>query len=377
MEEPHAMNSEPRYVQQLLQETRNQFNDLYDFAPVGYLTLEKNGLIQSINLTGSTMLERERTSLIGRPLLNFIPQVDIQRYHDYLRQAFGSAEKATMDLKITKSDGITKYFQLESTRVDGRTCRLVMTDVSKLKEASELNEKLLRENRQLLQDIFRIQEEERRFLARELHDELGQWLTAIHAEAEMIANHVDQKMVVRESSRSIQECAQEMHSKIRNMLSTLRPVLLDSLGLRDALLEMKDQCCMHHPDITFEFKLIDKHDKFDDQINMAIYRIVQEALSNICRHAQATFAKVTLSLHTQQSGKDCLHLCIEDNGQGFTVSQKMRGLGVLGMRERAIAAGGNLELYSLPNKGTRVDVSFPVSRSTNDPKKSENSGSNE
>lgn len=98
---------------------------------------------------------------------------------------------------------------------------------------------LLDDNRRLMQNLFKMQEEERRLLSRELHDELGQWLTAIYAESEIIATQTDKNSTLHASSQAINECVQEIYKVIHGMLHQLRPVLLDTLGLADALYELK------------------------------------------------------------------------------------------------------------------------------------------
>jgi signal transduction histidine kinase len=227
--------------------------------------------------------------------------------------------------------------------------------------AETLDHELLRGNRRLMQNLFNIQDEERRQLARELHDELGQWLTAMNAEAETIANHAKKDSTIYASAQAISECIKKTHEVIHAMLHQLRPALLDTLGIIDALLEMNKHWCSHHTDISLDFKLKGQLEKLGEPINTTIYRIIQEALNNISSHAKATQAQVCLSREPGVISKDdFLSLRIEDNGKGFDLDQASNGLGLLGMRERTIAAGGEFTIHSIPNDGTQIHVRLPL-----------------
>lgn len=362
--ELEAQNHELKEMQQLLEEARDRYTDLYDLAPVGYLTLDKAGIVQSINLTGSTMLYQQRSHIIGKPFLMYLHQHDSTKYLKYLHNVFQTSDITTLDLRVLNSSKTIKHFRLESSSIpDGNSCRIIMTDISELQDMSDKNKKLLAENRQLLQNVFNLQEKERRTLARELHDELGQWLTAIKAEAGIIANRcTESSSDIHQSTQAIEECANEMHAVIHNMLHRLRPALLDSLGLPDALLEMKDQWCSHHPEVELEFKLKGTLNQFNEHLNITTYRIVQEALNNICTHSDASKAQVSLSHPTrsEHTDLDCLLLHIEDNGKGFDTQTNSTGFGLLGMRERVIAAGGKLSIDSEPNAGMQIEIIMPV-----------------
>ncbi len=220
---------------------------------------------------------------------------------------------------------------------------------------------LLRGNRRLMQNLFNIQEEERRLLARELHDELGQWLTAMYAEAETIAHHSNKGSTVYTRAQAISKCIKKTHEAVLAMLHQLRPALLDTLGLVEALHAMKNDWRDHHTHISLNLELKDKLDKLGEPINTTVYRIIQEALSNISRHAQATQAHVCISRESGVISKDdFLSLRIVDNGEGFDIDQASNGLGLLGMRERTIAAGGEFTIHSIPNDGTQIHVRLPL-----------------
>lgn len=355
-------NCELMDAHQQLEETRDRYADLYDYAPVGYLTLDEVGDIQAINLTGCAMLGVERAFIVGKPFINYIAKGGSHKFFHSLQQTFNTSRNTVVELQIKTSPGNTKYVRLESLVVEGgKTCRMVMADIDELKRTTNRNHELLHGNRRLMQNIFKIQEEERRLLARELHDELGQWLTAIHAETETIANLSDNDRAIYTSSLAISECVRKMHAVMHDMLHQLRPALLNTLGLVDALLELKKQWRTYHTDITLEFKFEGELEALGESINITIYRIVQEALNNICSHANATRAQVILRRKTKGSATaKSLFLTVEDNGKGYDSGKKSKGFGLLGMRERTIAAGGKFTIRNAPNGGTQICVNLPL-----------------
>lgn len=363
--ESEKQNSNLKDAQQQLKDTHDHYAALYDNVPVGYLILDKSGNILAINLTGSALLGKERESILNTPFLTCIIQEDNHKFLNHLQQTFNSSANTITELKIKGPLNKTSYIRLESlVTKDTDICRTVMTNINFIKETTERNQELLHGNRRLMQNLFKIQEEERRVLARELHDELGQWLTAIHAETETIAYFSENDSAIYTSAQTIKECIKKMHDAMREMLYQLRPALLDTLGLADALLELKKQWTIHNPHITLELELEGKFDKFNEHINITAFRIVQEALNNVRNHAQAN--KVIIRLQRkigETAAGDILSLSVEDNGKGYDIEHIPKGLGLLGMRERALAAGGKFFVRSVLNHGTQIHVKLPLDSS--------------
>ncbi|PXW85457.1 two-component system sensor histidine kinase UhpB [Nitrosomonas sp. Nm84] len=355
--------SDQLQIQQLeLEESRNRYADLYDHAPVGYLTVDQTGNILSINLTGAALLRKARPFLIGKSFTSCFLDIDHQTFHHYLQEVFNSPGNATIDLKIGDTQDPLSFIRLESTAThDKNMCRMMMSDISQLRKMINLNRDLLNENRQLMKGLFRVQEKERRILARELHDELGQWLTAIRAESEVIFNYAEQDSAIYTSAQTIKGCTEKMHQVIRTMLHRLRPPLLDTLGLPDALSELKKQWCSRHSQVTLELKLAGKLATLDEQYNITIFRLIQEGLNNIYKHSEATWTQISLSRETiENSADDFLLLKIEDNGKGYDTNQQFTGLGLVGMRERVIALDGRMTVRSTLNEGTEISIRLPI-----------------
>jgi signal transduction histidine kinase len=350
-------------TQQLeLEESRNRYADLYDHAPVGYLTIDNAGNILSINLTGAALLRKARPFLIGKPFTSCFLDIDHQAFHHYLQEVFNTSGNATIDLKIGDIQDPLSFIRLESTVTrDKDMCRMTMSDISQLRKMINLNRDLLNENRQLMKKLFHVQEKERRILACELHDELGQWLTAIRAENEVIFNYTEQDSAIYISADSIKGCIEKMHQVIRTMLHRLRPLLLDTLGLPGALSELKKQWCSRHSQITLELKLQGELGMLGEQYNITIFRLIQEGLTNIHKHSEANWTQISLSRETNEnSADDFLLLKIEDNGKGYDTNQQFTGLGLVGMRERVIALDGRMVVHSAPAEGTEINIRLPI-----------------
>lgn len=362
--ELEMQNYELREAQQQLEEARDRYAALYDYAPVGYFTLDKGGRVLEINLTGSTLLGVERAHLVGQPFITHVAEGDIHAFLQHLHDIFHTSGNIVTRLRITVRGKEPCFVRLESSvATGGEAARTVMIDISQLKDAARRNLELLRENRQLTQNLFKLQEEERRHLARELHDEMGQWLTAIYAEAKAISNSVSRDSAIHSGAQAISDSVGKMHDVVHDLLHQLRPALLDILGLADSLRELKKQWCSHHPETSCELVLEGEFEGLSETVNITIYRIVQEALSNAGSHAHASRVQVRLSrVQDETAATDTLWLSVEDNGRGYNPDQQSGGLGLLGMRERIIAAGGEFTSRSAPGHGTHIDVRLPLKR---------------
>lgn len=360
--ELEMQNLQLKETQQQLEETRDRYADLFDFAPVGYLMLDENGRVLKINLTGAAMLGRERAVIVEQPFVTHIAEADTPAFVRHLQQVFSTSGNIVTELRIRTHAGKLSHIRLESSAVTGGSVwRMVMTDIRQLKDTARRNRELLQENRILTQSLFKVQEEERRHLARELHDELGQWLTAIYAEAQAISNNVYKESSIHASAQAISKSVGTMHDVIHDLLHQLRPALLDALGLADSLRELKKQWCARHPETVCELALEGEFGDLSEIVNITIYRIIQEALTNVSSHAQASRVMVQLTRERNETAaSDALLLSVEDNGKGYNPGQHCGGLGLLGMRERVIAAGGEFTVHSAPGHGTRINVKLPL-----------------
>jgi len=215
------------------------------------------------------------------------------------------------------------------------------------------------ENRLLTQKSLAIQEDERRILAQELHDEFGQSITAIKAVLASIeqTKYQDSDML-KSSARTIGTFSDRMYEVARRMMRQLRPAILDEFGLISALQEMIDDWNSRHEDVFCRFEFKGKFGELGEEVNISIYRVIQESLTNIVKHAQATDVTVCLErVENDPSYNFGVKLLIKDNGIGFD-EVNQRGLGLLGMRERVEALKGTFTMTSAINEGVEIIVSL-------------------
>lgn len=213
---------------------------------------------------------------------------------------------------------------------------------------------LLAQNRDLAQRLILAQEQERQSLARELHDELGQHCTAMRAEARFI-QQAHAHTPTGDSAARIGASAERLYGLVKGMLNRLRPPALDSLGIEMALLDLCDGW-EAQTGIACRFMPTGLSAALDDATAVTLYRLVQEALTNVARHAHAHQVWVNLSGRSDGT----LHLQVKDDGQGLPEGTPSRhGLGLIGMQERVAALHGSLQLHSQPGQGLRIDITLP------------------
>ena len=225
----------------------------------------------------------------------------------------------------------------------------------KERSRSELKvQELLQHKSDLLQRLYTAKEDERLALARELHDEMGQTSTAIRTEVAVLQRIGRLHPEANESVKRIAESAQHLSQMTRQMLHRLRPPALDSMGLEQALMTLCDDW-QQNTQTVCEFKAPTLPEGLNDYACVTVYRIVQEALTNVTRHAHAKHVRVQLTLDSQG-----LNLNIEDDGRGMADTQAVHpGFGLLGMQERVASVAGRMSISSKLGQGLRLAIQIP------------------
>ncbi len=216
---------------------------------------------------------------------------------------------------------------------------------------------------ELLREIFSIQEEERRRIARELHDETSQSLASLAASLEavvgMLPANVDK---AKAESRKAQALSIGILDEIHKLIYELRPTLLDDLGLVAAARWLADNN-LGVAGVTVNFKTVGRESRLPPQLEATLFRVIQEAVNNIAKHAHAK--NVGISLHFSKS---VIGVHVRDDGKGFDVQEALsskdrpRGLGLLGMKERIELVNGSLTIRSHPGSGTVITIKIPLNR---------------
>jgi len=360
--ELEMQNEELRRTQVALSTARARYFDLYHMAPVGYCTLGARGEIRQANLAAASMLGLAVGALRDRPLTSFIFSQDQDVYYLYHRQSRPSGPPRSCELRMVKGDGALLWVQL-STLVaedaDGLPeLRVVMSEVTQHKQVEAALRESVAQSHRLARRVLEAQETERRRVAMELHDELGQALTAIKINlqvGERFPGQMPGELNV-ENIRIVDEALVQM----RRLAYGLRPSMLDDLGLAPALRWMAEQTAQRSG-LVVRFEPDLSEVRLPAGIEIAVFRIAQEALTNIVRHAHAHSVQMAL----QREG-GALVLSVQDDGDGFdVVAMRARAagggsLGVLGMEERAMLIGAELLIESMPGQGSRLRLRCPL-----------------
>lgn len=228
-------------------------------------------------------------------------------------------------------------------------------------EVALTTERELEQSRKLTQLIHTKLEEERRAIARELHDELGQCVTAIKTIGTAIANRDDKSSQeeTRRNAQTIVEVASHIYDVVHSMIRQLRPSALDHLGLSEAISELVSQYQHQHPQLKVALTSSGDLNRFDEQFNITVYRVVQECLTNVVKHAGASSVTVALTMLPDQ-----LEICVSDDGKGLGGEfSERRRFGILGIKERVHALEGEVLTESRQDGGTLIVARLPTKAS--------------
>jgi len=290
--------------------------------------------------------------------LDFFVGVDQERVAFEIAVVFERGE-SSIEAELIAKDGTPKAYFFTGKRIDFRGLRCLIgmgIDISVRKSAEAATDQYARRLRATSHRLLTVQEAERRTLARELHDAVGQELTALSLNLTIIdAGLPDSTMPkLRERLEDSQELLEETTRHLRNIMVELRPPGLDELGLLAALTEHAIQVA-RRTEVAVTVSGVEPQPRLAATEEIALFRIVQEALNNVVKHAQASEATISL-----QQNRNSVVLSISDNGIGFDTARKPimggYGMGTTTMRERADAIGAQLTLDSAAGTGTRIKV---------------------
>jgi PAS domain S-box-containing protein len=383
-EEITVQNEQLMKAQAELEEARDRYADLYDFAPIGYMTLDANAVIRQINMAATLLFERQRTFLLGLPLVNLVDRDHRDRFRKFLIEA-NVPENASASVELalrTRERRVVRLLarpvrsrpgahELFTALIDVTAERLLEAEKgeafdreqSKSAElAEEVTVRLAAEERvkALLERLVSVQEQERRRLALNLHDQLGQQLTALRLALASV-REIDDRAQQHVRFELIDQIMSQLDRDVDFLAWELRPAALDDVGLEAALAEFLRQWSIANG-LVADLHHDDSDDRrYPPDVESNLYRIVQEALNNVSKHARATHVSVII----ERRGND-LTLIVEDDGRGFDITNERDrisrgGMGLAGMQERAASIGGELELESSPGKGTTLFVRIPLS----------------
>jgi glucose-6-phosphate-specific signal transduction histidine kinase len=218
----------------------------------------------------------------------------------------------------------------------------------------------LAENKRLAQQYVDIQESERKALARDLHDELAQYLNAMKLDAVSIREATAAQPRVHEAALAMIANIDRVYDAVTGLIRRLRPVGFDELGVVAALEHCVNEWRARLAGVTIELAVIGDFEALDEARGLVLYRLVQEALTNIARHSRATAVQIRIACGPNTAPGPCIELLIADNGRGADLRVPRSGLGLLGMRERVSGLGGSIELVSECDAGFKLICTLPM-----------------
>ena len=355
-EAKEALSVYSKSLESQVRKRTREISGILQYTPAVVYIKDADGNYTMVNSRFEELFGIRSVDVRGKPDRAFLPPAIAEQF----RANDGRVLRQKQPLQVEETivlDGVTHtYLSTKFPLYDGKgrvtaVCGIA-TDITALKKAQE-------QLRRLSAGIMTGQEKERAYLARELHDELGQMLTALRMEAVWIKKRVEaQDPAAADRALTMCELIDKTIEEVRGLAIRLRPGVLDHLGLVEAI-EWCTADFEKRYDIACVFEYTDGPE-IRGSVATAAYRITQEALTNVARHASATRAEVNM---TATDGH--LKLCIQDDGTGFNPDDlgEADGLGMANMRERANLVGGSLEVKSSAGNGTEIVFDVPLMES--------------
>jgi PAS domain S-box-containing protein len=343
-----------KMMEKQLLESSNYARTLIEVSLDPLVTINSEGKIMDVNKATETSTGLTRSQLIGTNFVNY----------------FSEPEKAREGYMRVFSEGYVRDYPLALRNVDGKAVEVLYNASLYRNRAGEVQgvfaaarditqvKKIEEELHALSRQIVIAQENERRAIARELHDEIGQSLTALKI---LVTQSMRLPADKRESTlKDAYSLASELLQQVRELSLNLRPSMLDDLGLLPTLIWHFDRYTSQSG-ILVDFEHDGLQQALPPEINTTVYRIIQEALTNVVRHANTKKVSIKILFNNP-----ILSIRIEDKGRGFSLPETniKATAGLSGMRERVLLLGGKLILDTAPKQGTRIYVELPVSDQT-------------
>ena len=358
--QPKAVKDEPNSI-----DMRLGVSDILDALPFYVMLIDEHHHILQANRAVQKQLGVEVKDIIGKYCPTVIHGLEEPWYACPLEEAVQkgqSVEREALDRQSGRWIRSAVYPTKKSTEDGSKIFFHTVSDITDRKQSDEQLRTSREQLRALSLYLESVREEERTNLAREIHDELGSLLTGLKIDLSWLAKKTSREQeLILAKIKSMYELIDEAIQTVKRISTELRPGVLDDLGL-SAAIEWAGQEFEKRTEIKLEFTSRPKDIILDGDRSTAIFRIFQEALTNIVRHANATNARISL----KQDG-DRVVLRIRDNGKGIDKKQLSdpKAFGLIGMRERAMSKGGDVKISGTPGVGTTIIVSIPLKNMEN------------
>ncbi len=358
-----------RKAEQGIVESERRYHTLAEVSPVGIFHTDAAGSTTYVNPRWCQISGITYEKAMGNGWFEAVHPDDRDMLRRNWEEATRHQQVSVSEYRFVRPNGSTAWVigqAIPERDADGAIVGYVgtTTDITDRKLAEKEMEESSQKLRQLTTHLLNIREEERKRIGREIHDELGQQLTAIKMDISWIAKKTDPSQeAFKTKLQNVIALLDGGNQSIRRILNELRPVILDDYGLLEAL-RWQAQQFTANTHIPVAMTASESDMKIPEEISTCIFRVFQEALTNITRYAKATQVKVSLDIDS-----DSVLLNIEDNGLGFDteLTKTKKSFGILGMKERVASLNGRFDLSSVPGNGTRISIHIPITQKTTDP----------
>ncbi len=358
---------ERKRAEEALRESEERFRAVFESAAVGMVLGTREGELEQCNSAWERMVGYTADEIRALGFMKLTHPDDVVASKEALAAlAKGGYPSVQLENRYIKEDGTVVWGLTSVSGVydgEGELARTIaiVEDITERKVAeTELESSRLR-LRNLAARLHAIREEERAAMAREIHDELGQALTGLKMDLRWISDKLPEASgELQTRARSMLSLIDATVNSVRSLTSRLRPAILDDLGL-EAAIDWQASDFSSKAGVPCELDLQIGDLSMGPERDTAVFRILQEALTNVARHANATNVQITL-----QQGANELLMVVHDNGRGVSLAEIVnpRSIGLTGMRERATVLGGHVEIRAAPGGGTEVTLRMPLAEQT-------------
>jgi PAS domain S-box-containing protein len=351
--------SEEHRLSDLIERINQRMRTIFDLVPVAIWITDCDQVVCANPACVRLFGAEARESFAGQSVYQFLSPGSRERVRGKVAQVLAHQD-AVLSVKgeIARPDGTSRQVEMVVAALPDHQRTLVQIVISDITKLSQERSELIRSQntlRELSASQVEAREEERQRIARELHDELGQRLTALKLELATL-ERADSARNRAERTQAMMEMVDDTVAATRRIAMDLRPLMLDDLGL-SAAIEWLARDFERHTGLHVTLRLAPIQDLIDNRTATTLYRIVQEALTNCTRHARANAALVTIAPESEG-----VLLTVIDDGDGFPTvpPQSPRGsFGLIGIRERVYMLGGKLSVSNMPGGGARLMVQLP------------------
>jgi PAS domain S-box-containing protein len=350
-----------REAEAALRQMKERYRTTIDLCPNAICIVEAGRISLTNRALRDLLGARSDEELLGRRFGELF--ACDPRHEARTAEAGGAVTHEVQILRLDGEERDVEMLQADLPDHGATTVQIVLHDVTERKETARLLEQSREQLKRLSRNLIRARERERQHIARELHDELGQYLTAIKIEVAAIAGPPTGRRDADRRAAELLDLIDQTVASVRRIAADLRPPMLDDLGLEAAVEWLaKDWARRAGIDVALDVQPL--KEEIDDNARTTVYRFVQEALTNVSRHARANRVYIRMRNH----GTEVL-VNVSDDGQGFPadVLAKPGTYGLLGMRERASLAGGTLWLGQADEGGASVEIRLPFDAASTAP----------